>query len=490
MTKRLFTTLFIALVSIATTWATDYDLWICGTRVTSDNATSGLSSINGVGCGYVYYDASANALYLYNTYLVTTGTSVYPIKAGSGVSGLKIIVSSVCSIETKARVGLWLDNCSNVEILGDGTYGDGSLTIKSTSYDILLGNSNSNKVSIKDGVSLFLLGGGVSYSGTTSKTLVVDNAELLVRRTSSSSSPVMVHNLTLTSAYLSSPAWATYTWNGTDLTKGNLTWADDIHIKPGEAPASGGTGGGGTNTGTGGDVNGDGNVNLADVTKLVNIILEKDDPHEYVDLGLPSGTLWATCNVGADTPYENGQCFMWGETTGHEFVSGVVDGFSFDVFTAPYCNGSVDAWTKYCTSSSWGAVDGKTELEPMDDAASVNWGPKWRMPTKAQVEELLDEANTSLSEMTVNGRTILAIKSLRNNITLYFSLTGSRLGDNYNYSSGNPSAYIWTRSVNESRSGEAFYVEFNKPYDSDEYTRSVRTNRRFYGFAIRPVRAQ
>ena len=504
MMKRLFTTLFIALVSIVTTWATDYDLWICGTRVTSDNATTSLSSINGVGCGIVYYDASANALYLNNTYLVTTATSVYPIKAGSGVSGLKIIVGGMCSIETKARIGLWLDNCSNVEILGDGTYGDGSLTIKSTSYDILLGNSNSNKVSIKDGVSLFLLGGGINYSGTTNKTLLVNNAELLVRRTSSSSSPVMVHNLTLTNAYLSSPAWTTYTWNGSDLTKGNLTWAEDIHIKPGVAPADGydsydagyadGYDAGyadGHDAGiayNGGDMNGDGNVNLADVTKLVNMILDKDDPHEYVDLGLPSGTLWATCNVGANSPEEYGQCFMWGETTGHKFVSGVVDGFSFDVFTAPYCNGALSAWTKYCTDSSIGYngfTDGKTELELMDDAAYVNWGKNWRMPTKEQAQELLDY--TKFYRTTLNDVEVIVIQSLINNKILYFPLTGRRNDDGwYLYYEA---AYIWTRTLDDN-SRRAWNIMWRQNYNHEYYETLDNENFRFYGFAIRPVRAQ
>ena len=488
MMKRLFTTLFIALVSMATTWATDYDLWICGTRVTSDNATSGLSSINGVGCGYVYYDASANALYLYNTYLVTTGTSVYPIKAGSGVSGLKIMVSGVCSIETKARVGLWLDNCSNVEILGDGTYGDGSLTIKSTSYDILLGNSNSNKVSIKDGVSLFLLGGGINYSGTTSKTLVVDNAELLVRRTSSSSSPVMVHNLTLTNAYLSSPAWTTYTWNGTDLTKGNLTWADDIHIKPGEAPASGGTGGGGTNTGTGGDVNGDGNVTLADVTRLVDIILRGGDERDYVDLGLPSGTLWATCNIGAESPEEYGLYFAWGETVGHT----ANEGYDFSVNYYKWYNPPTQKYTKYCTDAQYGTVDNRTELEPTDDAAYVNWGPLWCMPTKEQIEELINPDYTYSFETNVNGVLGVRIRSIANGNSIFLPYAGHFYGT-FNGGTGdgnNAVCYFWTKSLQTVVNLSAYSICIESNYDNSTARVYLATPKRYYGLPIRPVRAR
>ena len=65
------------------------------------------------------------------------------------------------------------------------------------------------------------------------------------------------------------------------------------------------------------DVNNDGEVTVADVNAVIDIILSGLSPfveHEYVDLGLPSGTLWATCNVGASTPEEFGNYFAWGET--------------------------------------------------------------------------------------------------------------------------------------------------------------------------------
>ena len=118
--------------------------------------------------------------------------------------------------------------------------------------------------------------------------------------------------------------------------------------------------------------------------------------HAYVDLGLPSGLLWATCNVGADNPEDYGDYFAWGET---ETKS------TYDWSTYKWCNGDEFSLTKYCTYSSYGTVDNKTVLDPEDDAAHVNWGGDWRMPTYDEMKEL---KNNCTSEWTtqngVNGR--------------------------------------------------------------------------------------
>lgn len=95
--------------------------------------------------------------------------------------------------------------------------------------------------------------------------------------------------------------------------------------------------------------------------------------HEYVDLGLPSGTLWATCNVGANNPQEIGALFAWGETT------------PLDSTYKWMSNGK---YTKYCLLEELGLVDKKTELDAEDDAATVEWGNPWRMPSEKEFEEL------------------------------------------------------------------------------------------------------
>ena len=117
--------------------------------------------------------------------------------------------------------------------------------------------------------------------------------------------------------------------------------------------------------------------------------------HEYVDLGLPSGTLWATCNVGANSPEESGDYFAWGETTTKDV---------YDWSTYRYCMGSQSTLTKYCSNASYGYngfTDNLTTLLPEDDAATVNWGSGWCIPTAGQWGELYQ--NTTSTWTTQNG---------------------------------------------------------------------------------------
>jgi hypothetical protein len=130
---------------------------------------------------------------------------------------------------------------------------------------------------------------------------------------------------------------------------------------------------------------------------------EGGDEHAYVDLGLPSGLLWATCNVGANAPEEYGDYFAWGETTPKD---------TYDWSTYQYCNGDYDQITKYCDNSSYGYngfTDNLTTLLPEDDAATANWGDGWRMPTIAEWGELyLNTTSEWTTQNGVNGRLITA----------------------------------------------------------------------------------
>ena len=104
--------------------------------------------------------------------------------------------------------------------------------------------------------------------------------------------------------------------------------------------------------------------------------------HEYVDLGLPSGTLWATTNVGADKPEEYGDYFAWGETSPKE---------EYDWYNYKWCNDSPESFTKYNASNTIGYVDNKSELDLEDDAAYVNWGKDWKIPSTEQQQELSNQ---------------------------------------------------------------------------------------------------
>ena len=108
------------------------------------------------------------------------------------------------------------------------------------------------------------------------------------------------------------------------------------------------------------------------------------DSHQYVDLGL--SVKWATCNVGASTPEEFGDYFSWGETQPKE---------SYSWENYKWCNGSKNIITKYTSS------DGLKTLEIEDDAAHVNWGGEWRIPTKAELTELREQCIWEWTE--VNG---------------------------------------------------------------------------------------
>ncbi|MBQ7424154.1 MAG: hypothetical protein IJV19_05385 [Prevotella sp.] len=122
------------------------------------------------------------------------------------------------------------------------------------------------------------------------------------------------------------------------------------------------------------------------------------DGHEGVDLGLPSGTIWATTNVGATKAEDYGLYFAWGETIGHSLNANNC----FEWENYKWCNGnsSFIQLTKYCNISGYGTIDNKTILDLEDDAAYVNWGDKWHMPTIEQVEELI--RNTTQEWITIS----------------------------------------------------------------------------------------
>lgn len=119
--------------------------------------------------------------------------------------------------------------------------------------------------------------------------------------------------------------------------------------------------------------------------------IREEGTHDYVDLGLPSGTLWATTNVGANKPQDAGLFFAWGDTEGHGNDPSDDYLFNWENYKWGEVIGEDTYFTKYCSDSSRGKdgfTDGKYELDLEDDAAYVNWGPQWRMPSKEQFDEL------------------------------------------------------------------------------------------------------
>ena len=193
--------------------------------------------------------------------------------------------------------------------------------------------------------------------------------------------------------------------------------------------------------------------------------------HEYVDLGLPSGTLWATCNVGASKPEGYGNYYAWGETTTKDI---------YNTDTYKYVNGDSKTLTKYCNNSTFGDngfTDNLSMLQGRDDPA-ISWGSGWHLPSKAQCDELL--ANTNNKWTTQNGVAGRLFTSKKNGKTLFLPAAGTR-SDNELYGAGS-SGYYWSRSLVADAPFEVWTLFFS----SDN--RQVNSFYRYSGSSVRPVR--
>lgn len=170
--------------------------------------------------------------------------------------------------------------------------------------------------------------------------------------------------------------------------------------------------------------------------------------YKYVDLGLPSGLLWATMNVGANSETDYGLYFQWGDTQGYT-ASEVGSGGKKKAFKwsdYKYSNGGSSAadMTKY------NSTDKKTTLDLEDDAARVNMGGNWRMPTEAEFQELIN--NTTNQQVTdyngsgINGR--LLTSKTDSSKKLFFPAAGGVFYSNVNYIGTN--GFYWSSSINSS----------------------------------------
>ena len=206
------------------------------------------------------------------------------------------------------------------------------------------------------------------------------------------------------------------------------------------------------------------------------------EPHDYVNLGLPSGTLWATCNIGANNPEDYGLYFAWGETTG--YTQDTSDGHSFNWTTYQHAIDNSNNLTKYCDNADYGYegyTDTLTVLDLEDDAAYVNWGSKWRMPTRAQFSELINSEYTNVTWTTQNGVAGRLVTSKTNGNSIFLPMAGkiyyTSLSGNGNY------GYYWACTP---------CLGFYPNYASCVYFHSgdiaTTLNERNVGLSIRPVR--
>ena len=215
-----------------------------------------------------------------------------------------------------------------------------------------------------------------------------------------------------------------------------------------------------------GDVNGDGVVDISDVVLVVNIVLDGDvhltcpDSHHphLIDLGLPSGTLWSCCNVGANTPEAYGGYYAWGETEGK---------LKYNWSNYIHSDG------KQGTSHNLGSDIAGTKY----DVAHIRWGRDWRMPTREQRDELVD--NCTFEWTTINGIYGGKFTSKTNGGSIFLPAAGMGWGDEFKFASSR--GYYWTSTINTSDSDFASYLYF----DSNGAT--LNGGHRYAGRCIRPV---
>lgn len=197
---------------------------------------------------------------------------------------------------------------------------------------------------------------------------------------------------------------------------------------------------------------------------------------EAVDLGL--SVKWATFNVGATAPEEDGLYFAWGETEPKS---------DYSWSTYKYSNGSYDTMTKYCSISSYGNkgfTDNKTVLDPEDDAAHVNWGDNWRMPTKAEQDELRNTANCAWTWTTLNRVNGYKVQSKKPGYTdkwIFLPVAGYRSNSGHVSVGIGGSGHYWSSSPSTDAPRKAYGLYFGS---SDvEWDISDRC----YGRSVRPV---
>ena len=195
--------------------------------------------------------------------------------------------------------------------------------------------------------------------------------------------------------------------------------------------------------------------------------------HEYVDLGL--SVKWATCNVGAEKPEEYGGYFAWGEIKTKSSYSWInyrfrTNGDSYDDVK----------FSRYNTRYSYGPVDGKTTLDMVDDVAHVQWGGSWRMPTKAELDELKEYCTWTWT--TVNGVWGYRVNSIMSGYTdrsIFLPAAGYRSSTSLD--NVGSAGFYWSGSLNTDGPSNAWFILFDS---SDVFASDILRN---FGQSVRPV---
>ena len=205
-----------------------------------------------------------------------------------------------------------------------------------------------------------------------------------------------------------------------------------------------------------------------------SVFVDFDDPdgeengHPWVDLGLPSGIKWGMNNMGAQSPTGPFDLYAWGETTPKE--SFAWNNYAFWISGSSYNDIKL---SKYNSYSKHGDVDNLSILVPADDAATVNWGGRWRMPTRKEIQELVENCDwdgpDNYWRFNWNGYLGTSKKNGKHIFLPFLKDDGGTGG-------------IWSSSLYTSAPGSAYLLFFNRNGVAKDNTQN-----RYEGYAIRPV---
>lgn len=203
-------------------------------------------------------------------------------------------------------------------------------------------------------------------------------------------------------------------------------------------------------------------VNGGESKPQPSISQSNNTQNERIDLGLSSGILWATCNIGASSPSEIGDFFAWGEKEPKD---------TYGWETYKLCRGSYNSIFKY------NEADGKNVLDSQDDVAKSRLGGEWRIPTKEDMEELVKECEWKWTSQ--NGQLGWMVIGSNNN---YIFLPASGSASSYRIAGVNELGRYWTATRDESN-----YSAYNLRFKEGTDTIVVVDDTRFYGRTVRPV---
>jgi hypothetical protein len=181
--------------------------------------------------------------------------------------------------------------------------------------------------------------------------------------------------------------------------------------------------------------------------------LGEENGHEWVNLGLPSGLLWAVCNVGANTSEDYGFYFAWGEITTRGAYGSAEEYKWCELFS----ENLTERLTKYNTIGSYGIVDNKTVLDLSDDAAHTNWGGSWRMPSPEEWNELQNNCTWTFTRQ--NDVTGYKVTSIKNGNSIFLPAAGYK--NNNSIFQDKRRGLYWSSSICESDPRNAWFLFFD-----------------------------